>query len=192
MGACFISHSTITFKENMTGRLIQSWSQRSDMYSGDWNTIHGISERIKIFDKFTETNLKKFQTQRKYEKLIDDKTEKWSATIFDLGVHHYEVWTPKKVAIPSKEKPVYTTKYVCADGFSDKNKTVAENHAKELILQGYTSSSVKKQQVLVKGSETTTKFELRKRESKSVPKNVKPGSIIREYHYYVVTAFAAE
>lgn len=193
MGACFKSGSILAVKDSLNGREINSWSNRTDSYSGDWNTCSTVRERIKVFDKFTETNKKKFFSQKKYEKMIKDHTGKWESTVWDLGIHHYEVWSYKRVPITSKEKPVYKTRYVTVDGEEFTTQNAADEHARKLILTGnYRTSSVRKTTSLVKGNEVKVKYELVSRTYKSKPKSVKANAVCKEIHYYYVTAYAAE
>ena len=193
MGACFISRSVLAVKDSINGREINSWSHSTDSYSGDWNTCDLVRERIKIFDKFTETNKKKFFSQKKYEKMIDAHTGKRESTVWDLGIHHYEVWSYKKVPITSKEKPVYKTCYVTSDYEEFPTQKAADEHARELILSGkYRTASVRKTTSLVKGNEIQAKYELVSRTYKSKPKSVKANAVCKEIHYYYVSAFAAE
>ena len=99
MGACGISKCVDLAKEFMTSSEIRSWSHSDDSYSGDWNTCASIRKVHKVFDKCTESNYKKFNTQKKYQKMVEDRFDamsKWSSEVFDLGVVGYEIWSVKK------------------------------------------------------------------------------------------------
>lgn len=193
MGACFKLGSILAVKDSIDGNRIRSWSDSTDSYSGDWNTCDCVRERIKVFDKFTETNKKKFLSQKKYKNMIDAHTGKRQSTVWDLGVHHYEVWSYKRVPITSKEKPVYKTRFVTADDQEFPTQKAADEHARKLILTGeYHTSSVRKTTSLVKGNEVKVKYEFVSKTYKSKPKSIKANAVCKEIHYYCVTAFAAE
>lgn len=196
MGAEFISTSVKTYRENMTSSLINSWSSRHDSYSGDWNTCSDIGKTIKYADKFSESVKKRFFSD-KHWKEIEDKTNKWESTVWDLGVVGYEVWSVKKVTPKNKVSPQYKTMFVVTDDYGrstikhfDK-VTDANIFAKRYTLEKGKVCSVLKTHVLVKGNEKTADFELVKKTYKSKPKNIKADCKLREIHYYYVSAFAS-
>lgn len=82
MGGVGISNVCTMYPEGMTSSLIYSWSESEASYSGDWNTCSSIRKRIKVFDKYSEANKKKFWTMSKYEKLRDQNVEKWGVYCF--------------------------------------------------------------------------------------------------------------
>lgn len=204
MGACSISRCVELAKEFMTSSEINSWSRSDDSYSGDWNTCASIRKTHKVFDKCTDTNLKKFKTMKKYQKMVDDRLgsmSKWSSEVFDLGVVGYETWSVKKVKATNVKKPVYQTRFVIYgyDGNMRKKELGVENtqaladkKAQKYTIDSGNDAWWEKTKVLVSGSEDKAKFSLVIKKSKTKPKTVKSGSVVREIHKYYVIGMAAE
>lgn len=204
MGACGISRCVSLAKEFMTSSEIRSWSHSDDSYSGDWNTCASIYKTHKVFDKCTESNYKKFQTMKKYQKMVDDRFDamsKRSSEVFDLGVVGYETWSVKKAKATNVKKPIYQTRFVIYGYDNDMRKkeigvestqTLADNKAKKYTIESGNDAWWEKTKVLVSGSEDRAKFTLVIKKSKSKPKTVKSGSVVREIHKYYVIGMAAE
>ena len=115
MGACGISKCVNLPREFLTSSEIRSWSHSDDSYSGDWNTCASLYKIHKVFEKCTESNLKKFKTMKKYQKMVEDtfdKVDKRSCEALDLGVVYYETWTVKKSKATNAKKPIYKTQFV--------------------------------------------------------------------------------
>lgn len=204
MGACGISKCVSLAKEFMTSSEIRSWSHSDDSYSGDWNTCASIRKVHKVFDKFTESNLKKFKTMKKYQKMVDDRFDamsKWSSEVFDLGVVGYETWSVKKAKATNVKKPIYQTRFVIYGYDNDMRKkelgventqTLADKKAKKYTIDSGNDAWWEKTKVLVSGSEDKAKFSLVIKKSKSKPKTVKSDTVVREIHKYYVIGMAAE
>lgn len=204
MGACGISRCVSLAKEFMTSSEINSWSRSDDSYSGDWNTCASIRKTHKVFDKCTDTNLKKFKTMKKYQKMVEDRfgsMSKWSSEVFDLGVVGYETWSVKKVKATNVKKPVYQTRFViygydgnmCKKELGVENtQALADKKAQKYTINSGNDAWWEKTKVLVSGSEDKAKFSLVIKKSKTKPKTVKSGSVVREIHKYYVIGMAAE
>ena len=204
MGACGISRCVSLAKEFMTSSEIRSWSHSDDSYSGDWNTCASIRKVHKVFDKCTESNYKKFQTMKKYQKMVEDRFDsmsKWSSEVFDLGVVGYEIWSVKKAKVTNVKKPIYQTHFVIYGYDNDMRKkeigventqTLADNKAKKYTIDSGNDAWWEKTKVLVSGSEDKAKFSLVIKKSKSKPKTAKSGTVVREIHKYYVIGMAAE
>ena len=204
MGACSISRCVSLAKEFMTSSEIRSWSHSNDSYSGDWNTCASISKVHKVFDKCTDSNLKKFQTMKKYQKMVDDRIDamgKRYSEVFDLGVVGYETWSVKKAKATNVKKPVYQTRFVIYgyDGNMRKKELGVENtqaladkKAQKYTIDSGNDAWWEKTKVLVSGSEDKARFSLVIKKSKTKPKTVKSGSVVREIHKYYVIGMAAE
>lgn len=203
MGACSIENVVNCPKEFLNSKTIHSWSERTDSYSGDWNTCSNLKRVVKVFDKCTETNLKKWNTEKKYLKMYEDaldNTPKWSCMAFDLGVVSYEVWTAKKTKSPSKSKPTYKVMFNVYGYDKDDHKvklasketqTEADKYASRYTVENGTMAFWVKERVLVSGKEETASFDVVKKSYKSKPKTVKSGSVLREIHKYRVIGIAA-
>lgn len=204
MGACGISKCVDLAKEFMTSSEIRSWSHSDDSYSGDWNTCASIRKVHKVFDKCTETNYKKFNTQKKYQKMVDDRFDamsKWSSEVFDLGVVGYEIWSVKKEKAANVKKPIYQTRFVIC-GYDnnmrekklgvESTQALADKKAQKYTIESGNIAWWEKTKVLVSGSEDRARFSLVVKKSKSKPKNVKNVSVVREIHKYFVIGMAAE
>ena len=187
MGACGICKSVITTRSNMTSSLINSWSYSTSSYSGVWNTCYHISRFVKVADKYTDAKKKSFLKKD----CSYDNVEKGRSVVYDLGAHHYELWTTKKVVKKSKVAPKYEYRYIVRDK-AYTTLTEANKNASLIALTNGESVSVKKQKVLVKGSEDYTNFEIVKKEYKTKPKHIKAGGVLKEGHYYIVVGMAVE
>lgn len=204
MGACGISRTVNLPREFLTSSEIRSWSHSDDSYSGDWNTCSSLYKVHKVFDKCTDSNLKKFNSMKKYQKMVEDtfdRVGKRSCEALDLGVLHYEVWSVKKTKATNVKKPIYKTQFVvCAyDGDMRKKEigvettqALADKKAQKYTLERGYDAWWERTKVLVSGSEDKAKFSLVVKKSKSKPKTVKNGAIVREVHKYLVIGCAAE
>ena len=204
MGACGITRCVKLAKEFMTSSEIRSWSHSDDSYSGDWNTCASIHKTHKVFDKCTESNYKKFFSMKKYQKMVDDRFDaigKWTSEVFDLGVSGYETWSVKKAKATNVKKPIYQTRFVIYGYDDDMRKkelgtettqALADKKAKKYTIESGNTAWWEKTKVLVSGSEDTAKFTLVVKKSKSKPKTVKSGSVVREIHTYFVIGMAAD
>lgn len=204
MGACGISKCVDLAKEFMTSSEIRSWSHSDDSYSGDWNTCASIRKVHKVFDKCTESNYKKFNTQKKYQKMVDDRFDamsKWSSEVFDLGVIGYEIWSVKKEKATNVKKPIYQTRFVICGYDNNMRKkelgvestqALADKKAQKYTLESGNVAWWEKTKVLVSGSEDRARFSLVVKKSKSKPKDLKKVSVVREIHKYFVIGMAAE
>lgn len=204
MGACGISKCVNLPREFLTSSEIRSWSHSDDSYSGDWNTCASLYKIHKVFEKCTESNLKKFKTMKKYQKMVEDtfdKVGKRSCEALDLGVVYYETWTVKKSKATNAKKPIYKTQFVVYgyDGNMNKREisvettqTLADKKAQKYTLERGYDAWWEKTKVLVSGSEDRARFSLSVKKTKSKPKTVRNGAIVREVHKYYVLGMAAE
>lgn len=203
MGACSIENTVVCSRDFLTDSRINSWSHSDDSYSGDWNTCCNLRKVVKVFDKCTDANLKKWNTQKKYIKMYEDALDdlpKRECMAFDLGVVRYEVWSVKKQKNTAK-KPTYKTLYAIykydrsgreIEMTSKETQSEADKYVSKFVLENDTSAFWRKTKVLVSGKEENADFFTVKKVYKSKPKTVKSGTILREIHKYHVIGMAAE
>lgn len=204
MGACSIERTVTCPKDFFNSSLIASWSNSDDCYSGDWNTCSSLRKVVKVFDKCTETNLKKWQTQSQYQKMYNDALDelpKRYCMAFDLGVVGYEVWSTKKTKLSSAKKPIYKTKFAiykydnngsAKEIATKETQAEADKYVSKYILEKDTGAFWVKEKVLVSGKEESARFSVVKKTYKTKPKTLKVGTVLHEIHKYHVIGIAAE
>lgn len=118
MGGCFIKQVVDAPKDSITSAVINSWSERHDSYSGDWNTCSSVGKRIKFQDKYY--GVLKAADRKRFDKIIDEEVKKWTSTVIDMGIVGYDIIKVKKAAKKSTAK--FERKYVVKNETSNNVK----------------------------------------------------------------------
>lgn len=163
----------------------------SDPYNGTISTTD-LSRR-------TPTVIAKNYTasaEKKGYKYVEENHfgEKWTSHCLDLGVCEYQIVTAKKAPRGQKNPAKYETKYVWCRGGKQvmaDTREKAEALAMDYALKNQTDIVIRKQRCLVSGDDTVVKIVTSVRKTKTKPKKVPKGAIVREIHMYGFYGWAA-
>lgn len=120
--------------------------------------------------------------------------EKWTSHCLDLGVCEYQIVTAKKAPREQKNPAKYETKYVWCSGGKQimaDTREKAEQLAMDYALKNQTDIVIRKQKCLVSGDDTVVKIVTSVRKTKTKPKKVPKGAIVKEIHMYGFYGWAA-
>ena len=124
-----------------------------------------------------------------------DFGRKWESRCLDLGVCEYHVTTVKKPRI-QKESPKYETRFVVFGNATKpietaETKEKAEEVARRHALEYGVDTVIKKQKLLVSGTEEVSRFECDTKVYKSKPKRIPKGAHVEEIHMYAFYGWAS-
>lgn len=191
MGAISISRTVEAVKDSITSGVIHGWSERSDCYSGDWNTCSRVAKRITLAEKAGKWTM---ALEKKVNKIVEE-TRKGDSVVIDLGIVGYDVVTMKKfvkkaTAKFEKRYVVYYSGDVDEKAIkSFKTQKEAFDFTEKYSLEKALSYSVKVDMVKVSGTSDVKKFEVTRTRKTRKP----TGKTVRflEVHKYLVVGWAS-
>jgi hypothetical protein len=162
-----------------------------DPYNGSFTTCT-LGRVYKLADKYVKGNEKKAEKM-----LVNSSVSKWSAHGVDMGVHHYEIIKPKMQKNTGKATVKYCVHSLdgCGDitGYSKAFDTMekAKKYAMEETLRERKTHVIQKKYVTENGKADLATVTLDVRVTKSRPKSVPKGAMLREIHAYCFYGWAA-
>jgi hypothetical protein len=195
MGACsFVNEWTgVDYRDGYKELVSEAeFEYGCDPYNGTISTCRLRTGRpVRISERYSKTAARKANAY-----MEEHPGEKWYARVLDLGVEEYDIVSYKKV--PQNAEARWQTFYVVkADGQSLKSfKTVAEarRYLEKVIAQADGSVDwycIEKIPRNVGGTALATGYERTVRTTKTKPKRIPKGAVLRERHRFVYYGLAA-
>lgn len=189
MGADLISKAVEAPKDSITRSVIDSWSERRDSYSGDWNTCSSVGKRIKFQDKYYGPL--KVADRKRLDKLVEEETNKWESTVIDMGIVGYDIIRVKKAAKKSTAK--FERKYVVKNENSSNVKDFKSAKDAKLFAEKESIKTGLSHWISIEyvksGSSVVCECVVTKKRVTRKP--TRANVHFQEIHKYYVTAFAA-
>lgn len=166
----------------------------NDPYNGTISTCSLSGSPHKVSDRWNKTAEKKAMQYIKSR----DYGSKWYAEVVDAGVVEYEICTLKRVQTPKADAQFQTRYGVYVGGKHERDfpTAAAANAYVRDNLYRYAGDAyaveVKKHSVRVKGNhDTVTRYEQSIRVTKTRPKRVPKGAVVREVHMWYFYGWAS-
>ena len=167
-----------------------------DSYNGTISTC-SLGRVVWVADKYSS------KAEKKASEIIkeDGYGDKRIAKCLDLGVVEYHIITAVKTQFKAQKKAEYRQKFCVLEtdddwkmhqvSYFDTKKEAEDDAVKRCMNTGFSYEVVKKP-VNIGGSNIISDIEPKIRATKTKPKSVKAGAVLKEVHAYIFYGWAAD